>query len=53
MNTNENATPPAAPIPAAQVELDLQEAIAQRHRAAELFGAPDWEDDADEPDEDD
>lgn len=26
-----------------ELELDLQEALAQRQRAAELFGAPDWE----------
>ena len=43
-----------------QLELDLQEALAQRQRAAELFGAPDWDGEldtleleADEADEDD
>ncbi len=52
MNDNERLTPTEAAA-AAQIELDLQEAIAQRHRAADLFGEPDWEDSPDELDEDD
>lgn len=52
MTVNERSTPTEVTT-AAQIELDLQEALARRHRAAELFGEPDWEDPADELDEDD
>lgn len=38
--------------PPAELELDLQEALARRQRAADLFGAPDWEDEL-ETDQDD
>jgi hypothetical protein len=48
---DEELTQASAQVPA-QLELDLQEALAQRHRAAELFGEPDWpeEDDLEEAD---
>jgi hypothetical protein len=51
MSINERTTPTEVTT-AAQLELDLQEALAQRHRAAELFGEPDWEEPADELDDD-
>jgi hypothetical protein len=51
MIINERTTPTEVTT-AAQLELDLQEALAQRHRAAELFGEPDWEEPADELDDD-
>lgn len=37
--------------PAAELELYLQEAHAQRQRAAELFGEPDWQDEEQDDDE--
>jgi hypothetical protein len=52
MSINERNTPTELTT-AAQIELDLQEALAQRHRAAELFGEPDWQEPTDELDEDD
>jgi hypothetical protein len=52
MTINERTTLTEVTTPA-EIELDLQEALAQRHRAAELFGEPDWQEPADELDEDD
>jgi len=37
----------------AELELQLQEALARRLRASELFGAPDWDDELDDDDDDD
>jgi len=44
-------TPPSAPSDSAELELQLQEALARRLRASELFGAPDWNDDLDDDDD--
>lgn len=35
----------------AEIELDMQEAIGRRLRAAELFGSSDWESEDDEWDD--
>lgn len=49
MKANDPTTLGTSP---AELELDRQEALAQRQRAAELFGAPDWDDEL-EIDQDD
>jgi len=36
-----------------ELELQLQEALARRLRASELFGPPDWDDELDDDDDDD
>lgn len=50
--THDEAIPPNETT-SAETELDLQEALARRHRAADLFGASDWEDEIDELEEGD
>jgi len=47
MKLNEPSTQPAA-SDNAELELQLQELLAQRLRASELFGAPDWDDELDD-----
>lgn len=42
MNTNEHVT--LSDTASAELELSLQEALAQRQRAADLFDALDWDD---------
>jgi hypothetical protein len=37
----------------AELELQLQEALARRLRASELFGTPDWDEELDDDDDDD
>jgi hypothetical protein len=44
-------TKPSQIAEADELEFDLQEAIARRHRAAELFGAPDQDDEFDATDD--
>jgi hypothetical protein len=47
-----NDTISAGSRPEAELEFLLQERQAQRQRAADLFGPPGWQDDADEDDDD-
>lgn len=47
MNWNENTRPARASDPG-ELEIELQEALARRQRASELFGLPDWESDEDD-----
>jgi len=54
MKFNEPSVPQES-AETAELELQLQEALARRLRASELFGAPDWDelnDDADDDDDD-
>jgi hypothetical protein len=44
MKWNESSRPSRTST-AGELELELQEALARRQRASELFGAPDWDSD--------
>jgi len=52
MKFNEPNTAQAGAEPA-ELELQLQEALARRLRASELFGPPDWDDELDDDLDDD
>jgi len=47
MKRNENSQPFRA-ASQDELELELQEALARRQRASELFGLPDWESEDDD-----